>query len=105
MSLVILCDSSEAGSQATYEQWTEPSINPWRIKARGKKVLSVPIWIYCDDTSGNASKKFNEHNSILFTLAGLPQDQVHLLYNIHFLVTSNVVTPLEMFECLKDFLL
>ncbi|KAH9941369.1 hypothetical protein B0H21DRAFT_780213 [Amylocystis lapponica] len=31
------------------------------------------MWLYCDDTSGNSSKKWNKHNSILLTLAGLPR--------------------------------
>ena len=48
------------------------------------------MWLYCDDTSGNLSKKWNKHNSILFTAAGLPNDQAHLEYNVHFLATSNI---------------
>ncbi|KAL1661798.1 hypothetical protein GGF50DRAFT_60307 [Schizophyllum commune] len=72
--------------------------HPLRIKARGRQIFSVPIWVYCDDTSGNSSKKWNKHNSILFTLAGLPPRLAHLLYNIHFLSTSNLAAPLEMFE-------
>ncbi|KAI5890875.1 uncharacterized protein SCHCODRAFT_02690755 [Schizophyllum commune H4-8] len=72
--------------------------HPLRVKARGKQIFSVPIWVYCDDMSGNTSKKWNKHNSILFTLAGLPPRLAHLLYNIHFLSTSNLAAPLEMFE-------
>ncbi|KAJ3559218.1 hypothetical protein NM688_g473 [Phlebia brevispora] len=81
--------------------WPCPPRNPWREKAKGKRVLSVPIWLYCDDTSGNTSKKWNKHNSILFTLAGLPQDLVHMLYNIHFIATSNIASPLEMMEYVR----
>lgn len=54
--------------------------------------------MYCDDTSGNTSKKWNEHNSILFTLAGLPREHVQKEYNIHFLTTSNIAPPLEMMD-------
>lgn len=61
-------------------------------------VHALPIWLYCDDTSGNMSKKWNKHNSILFVLAGLPRNRVQELYNIHFLSTSNVASPLEMME-------
>ncbi|THV03266.1 hypothetical protein K435DRAFT_791971 [Dendrothele bispora CBS 962.96] len=43
--------------------------NPWHTKAKGKRVLAFPIWLYCDDTSGNQSKKWNKHNSFLFTAA------------------------------------
>lgn len=72
--------------------------NPWRDKAAGRLVHSLPIWLYCDDTSGNVSKKWNKHNSVLFTLAGLPRDDIQLLSNIHFLSTSNLAPPLEMME-------
>ncbi|KAJ7829159.1 hypothetical protein B0H14DRAFT_2366744, partial [Mycena olivaceomarginata] len=53
---------------------------------------------YCDDTSGNLSKKWNKHKSILFTLAGLLRALTQTLYNIHFIVTSNLSPPLEMIE-------
>ncbi|KAI0265464.1 hypothetical protein BC834DRAFT_989217, partial [Gloeopeniophorella convolvens] len=72
--------------------------NPWRLKANGRRVLAVPIWLYCDDTSGNTSKKWNQHDSFLFILAGLLQAYSLLPYNIHFLSTSNKASPLEMLE-------
>lgn len=72
--------------------------NPWRAKAAGLRVLSLPIWLYCDDTSGNVSKKWNKHNSFLLILAGLLQEHARLAYNIHFLATSNLAPPLEMLE-------
>ncbi|KAJ7761855.1 hypothetical protein B0H14DRAFT_2249662, partial [Mycena olivaceomarginata] len=56
----------------------------------GRRVHSAPLWIYCDDTSGNVSKKWNKHNSILFTLPGLPRALTQMLYNIHFIATSNL---------------
>ena len=57
-----------------------------------------PIWMYCDDTSGNLSKKWNEHNSFLFTAAGLPRTEAQKEFNIHFLSTSNIAPPLEMLD-------
>lgn len=60
--------------------------------------MALPLWMYCDDTSGNVSKRWNEHNSFLFTLAGLPMDQVTKEFNIHFLCTSNIAPPLEMLD-------
>ncbi|KAF8515939.1 hypothetical protein JB92DRAFT_3082782 [Gautieria morchelliformis] len=62
------------------------------------KVFACPIWLYCDDTSGNRSKKWNEHYSYLFALAGLPRDQWQRDFNVHFACTSNVAAPLEMLE-------
>ena len=54
--------------------------------------------MYCDDTSGNLSKKWNEHNSFLFTAAGLPRTEAQKEFNIHFLSTSNIAPPLEMLD-------
>lgn len=79
--------------------------NPWRVKAAGRRVLSFLIWLYCDDTSGNVSKKWNKHNSYLFTPAGLPRLHVHQEYNVHFLATSNLAPPLEMLDGVVDLLL
>jgi hypothetical protein len=70
----------------------------WHTRARGCRVVSFLMWLYCDDTSGNVSKKWNKHNSFLFTAAGLPRTHVQHLYNIHFLSTSNVAPPLEMLD-------
>ncbi|KAK6997382.1 hypothetical protein R3P38DRAFT_3416225 [Favolaschia claudopus] len=78
---------------------TNPSEgNRWRAKANGSRVVVFPMWVYCDDTSGNVSKKWNEHNSFLMTPAGLPRAEAQKEYNIHFLCTSNIAQPLEMLD-------
>ena len=78
---------------------TDPLIgNRWRRQAKGKRVLTLPLWLYCDDTSSNQSKKWNEHNSFLFMLAGLPGSETSKEYNIHFICTSNLAPPLEMLD-------
>ncbi|KAJ7714681.1 hypothetical protein B0H14DRAFT_2176025, partial [Mycena olivaceomarginata] len=74
--------------------------NPLRIVANGRRVLTVPLWFYCDNTSGNVSKKWNKHKSLLVSLAGLAPDKAHLLYNVLFLATSNLASPLEMFDAI-----
>ncbi|KAK1226230.1 hypothetical protein PQX77_010812 [Marasmius sp. AFHP31] len=76
--------------------------NKWRARAKGYKCLAFPIWLYCDDTSGNTSKKWNEHNSFLFTAAGLPRFEISKEYNVHFLCTSNSAPPLEMLDGIVD---
>ncbi|KAJ7686893.1 hypothetical protein B0H14DRAFT_2307407, partial [Mycena olivaceomarginata] len=86
------------------DPWEQPTVNKWRLKAKGRCVHSVPLWTYCDDTSGNVSKKWNKHNSILFTLAGLPRALTQMLYNIHFIATSNLSPPLEMIEAVTAML-
>ncbi|KAJ3715764.1 hypothetical protein C8R42DRAFT_704476 [Lentinula raphanica] len=90
---------------ATICKWTitNPVLgNPWRQRANGAQVLSYPIWLYCDDTSGNTSKRWNEHNSFLFTSAGLDRSESSKEYNIHFLATSNSAPPLEMLDGIAD---
>lgn len=83
--------------------FTDPRTgNRWRRQAKGHHVRAFPIWLYCDDTSGNLSKKWNKHNSFLFTPAGLPRSLVHQEENIHFLSTSNIAPPLEMLDGIVD---
>ncbi|KAJ7607345.1 hypothetical protein FB45DRAFT_764359 [Roridomyces roridus] len=87
------------------EMWTKTNAvegNRWRKLSVGHRVVAFPIWLYCDDTSGNTSKKWNKHNSFLFTAAGLPRKFVHRESNIHFLSTSNVAPPLEMLDGIAD---
>jgi len=89
----------------TIQPWTLTNPmegNRWQAIANGAHVYCFPIWLYCDDTSGNLSKKWNKHNSFLFTPAGLPQAFVHQEYNVHFLCTSNLAPPLEMLDGIVD---
>ncbi|RDB18364.1 hypothetical protein Hypma_000365 [Hypsizygus marmoreus] len=72
--------------------------NRYREVAKGHRVVSFMMWLYCDDTSGNVSKKWNKHNSFLFTPAGLPRSMAQQETNIHFLSTSNIAPPLEMLD-------
>lgn len=83
-------------------KWTQTNPtegNQWRKLSAGHWVLAFPIWLYCDNTSGNTSKKWNKHNSFLFTAAGLPRKFVHCESNIHFLSTSNIAPPLGHISC------
>ncbi|KAJ7176536.1 hypothetical protein C8R46DRAFT_1213111 [Mycena filopes] len=90
----------------TLTAWTKTDAtqgNRWRKQAVGHRVVAFPVWLYCDDTSGNTSKKWNKHNSFfLFTAAGLPRKYVHQESNIHFLSTSNIAPPLEMLDGIVD---
>ncbi|KAG1724109.1 uncharacterized protein EDB91DRAFT_1063018 [Suillus paluster] len=78
--------------------WAEPLTNPWRLKANGHRVVAYPVLLYCDDTSGNRSKKWNEHNTFLMNAAGLPREHMQREYNLSFICTSNIAPPLEMLE-------
>ena len=78
---------------------TDPEVgNRWRVIAGGARVYSFPIWLYCDDVSGNQSKRWNKHYSFLFSAAGLPHALFQHEYNVHFLCTSNLAAPLEMMD-------
>ncbi|KAJ3916301.1 hypothetical protein F5877DRAFT_91854 [Lentinula edodes] len=79
-------------------------IQPWTLTsaehgfANRWRVLAQAHELYCDDTSGNVSKKWNKYNSFLFTAAGLPREYAHQESNVHFLCTSNLAPPLEMLD-------
>ncbi|KAF9059623.1 hypothetical protein BDP27DRAFT_1238327, partial [Rhodocollybia butyracea] len=99
----IVDDRSTMPPTITAWTLTNPRLgNPWRKRANGAQCLLFPIWLYCDDTSGNVSKRWNKHNSFLFTPAGLPREESSKEYNIHFLSTSNTAPPLEMLDGIAD---
>ncbi|EFP76461.2 uncharacterized protein PGTG_02902 [Puccinia graminis f. sp. tritici CRL 75-36-700-3] len=70
--------------------------NPWRNHAKGRMIRHMPITLYCDDTSGNQSKRWNKHVSFYFTLSGLPPNWSNQQYNCHYLTTSNVANAMEL---------
>lgn len=73
-----------------------PLQNPWQTKAAGKIICHIPLVLYCDDLSGNISKKWNKHLAFYFTLAGLPPKLSNQEYNCHFLTTSNTAGASEL---------
>jgi hypothetical protein len=78
---------------------TDPKVgNRWHTLSAGARVVSFPLWLYCDDVSGNQSKKWNKHYSFLISLAGLPREHFQQEYNVHFLCTSNLAPALEMMD-------
>ncbi|KAA1106853.1 hypothetical protein PGTUg99_020771 [Puccinia graminis f. sp. tritici] len=70
--------------------------NPWKDHAKGKMIRHMPITLYCDDTSGNQSKRWNKHVSFYFTLSGLPPSMSNQQYNCHYLTTSNKANAMEL---------
>ncbi|KAH8921491.1 hypothetical protein BT69DRAFT_1206084, partial [Atractiella rhizophila] len=75
-----------------------PLTNPLRDFAQGRRVLNIPLVLYCDDSSGNVSKRWNKHISALMTIAGLPHQLQQQEFNIHFIGTSNNVSATELLE-------
>ncbi|KAH8920298.1 hypothetical protein BT69DRAFT_1299539 [Atractiella rhizophila] len=59
-------------------------------KIKGKRVVTVPVILYADDSSGNRSKKWNKHQSFYADLVGLPNKLQHQEFFINFLGTSTL---------------
>lgn len=68
-------------------------------------VAMVPLVLYCDDTSGNKSKKWNGFDVWALMLAGLPKHENSKLQNIHLISASNCVKALEMAKPIVEDLL
>ena len=82
--------------------------------------MTVPLLLFCDDTSGNTTKKWNkfviwnvilagatsytQHTFCSYHL-GLPQSEKNKLENIHFVACSNRVDAMTMAEPLVENLL
>ena len=76
--------------------------NPWCEWAEGKQCYTLPLCIYCDDTSVNNQRNAIGTISFLFTLASLDAGHAHLLYNIHSPSTSDIASPTENLENLTQ---
>ena len=92
----------EGGALQPWTKTDPTKGNRWQELSNGCPVYAFPIWLYCDDTSGNTSKRWNKHNLFLFIPAGLSHEHVHREYNVHFLSTSNIAEPLEMAKAIVD---
>ncbi len=68
-------------------------------------MVMLPITLYCDDTGGNRSKKWNSFDLWCLMLAGLPWKENAQQQNIHFLTCSNKASAVEMADPLVDDLL
>ena len=77
------------------------SMCPLKQHAEGCRVISLPIIIYSDDTSGNHSKKWNKFDLWAMMFAGLPRKDNAHFENIHFLCASNKVSELDFSPCMQ----
>ncbi|KAI9104002.1 hypothetical protein DFS34DRAFT_700620 [Phlyctochytrium arcticum] len=71
-----------------------------REKTGRRRVIVFPLVLFCDDTSGNRSKRFNPHESWFVQLAGLPFADQRDVYHIHFICTSNEANGIEVADSL-----
>lgn len=70
--------------------------HPMKIKAAGKPIVTLPIILFTDDTSGNKSKKWHKFDSWSLMLAGLPRHENSKIPNIHFICCSDVASAVDM---------
>ena len=71
-------------------------MNQWKLVSGDRHVEVVPLILFCDDVSGNVSKKWNKFDVWAMLLAGLPRAVNSHLDNIHFLCASNKANWLQM---------
>ncbi|TPX44969.1 hypothetical protein CcCBS67573_g10386 [Chytriomyces confervae] len=80
--------------------------SPLRAKAKGRRVINLPLTLFNDDTSGNVSKKWNKYESWLFSLTGLPFKATQQQSNINFICTSKKASAIETAEiivhCMRE---
>lgn len=54
-----------------YKEWDDVNrTHPAKAKAEGLRTVTVPLVLFCDDTSGNKSKKWNKFIEWNLTIAG-----------------------------------
>ena len=70
--------------------------HPLKQSCNGLPVVTVPLVLFSDDTSGNRSKKWNKFDYWSMTLAGLPIREARSFHNMYFLNCSNRLTALEI---------
>lgn len=85
LSLSVFMINDEIDDCLRLVRLLRPTQTQWLAIYR-KHVLALRTWLYCKDTSGNVPKRWNEHRSYLFMLAGLSREQLSKEYNVHFSV-------------------
>ncbi|KAJ3382866.1 hypothetical protein HDU80_001440 [Chytriomyces hyalinus] len=80
--------------------------SPLRAKAKGCRVINIPLTLCNDDTNGNVSKKWNKYESWLFSLASLLFKVTQQQANINFICTSKKASAIETAEiivhCMRE---
>ncbi|EJU01380.1 hypothetical protein DACRYDRAFT_16097 [Dacryopinax primogenitus] len=96
-----LKDYIATGVLSFEEQYSELACrmpNPWRQKANGRHVYSLPLMIWEDDVSGNRSKQWYKHYNVCASNLAMPRQDMEVSSNILFLGTSPHATALELME-------
>lgn len=65
-------------------------------RSKGLPIVTVPLILFSDDSSGNRSKKWNKFDNWAMLLGGLPRSENAKTENIHLIAASNQVPAVGM---------
>ena len=67
-----IIDKSKHGWYCYVKEWKNLTAeHPMKAKAKGLRIVTIPLVLFCDDTSGNRSKKWNKFIEWNLTIAGM----------------------------------
>ncbi|KAK0552899.1 hypothetical protein OC844_006377 [Tilletia horrida] len=78
----------------------KPMLHPLRHKAQGRPVYNVPIFVFLDDVSGAASKRWNKHHVCLTQCATYEASALNLDATLRLFTMSHDATPQEICQAL-----
>ncbi|KAI9087741.1 hypothetical protein DFS34DRAFT_679051 [Phlyctochytrium arcticum] len=103
ISIIGRCSPTNIYTTFTAEELKEVlAPHPLKARAGGHRVIMVPIILFCDDSAGTSSKKWNPFYNWYIQLGGLPFELSQRDFHTHFLATSNKASALEMADALVN---
>ncbi|KAI9092383.1 hypothetical protein DFS34DRAFT_575283 [Phlyctochytrium arcticum] len=87
-------------SQSALDEILQP--HPLKVRANGHRVIMAPVDLFCDDSAGTDSKKWNPFYNWEMRLGGLRSSEGFRDFHTHFLATSNRASALEMAKAIVD---
>lgn len=76
--------------------------HPFRAKANGRMVYSVPLIVFMDDVSGNITKQWNKHHVVYLSNANMPREMLDKEFCIRFVSSSPHASPMELMDALCE---
>ena len=89
-------------TQASSQHFQAKMPHPFRERANGRMVYSVPLIIFMDDVSGNISKQWNKHHAIYMLNANLPREMLEKEFCVRFVTSSLHASPMELMRAMKE---
>ncbi|KAI9103972.1 hypothetical protein DFS34DRAFT_682949 [Phlyctochytrium arcticum] len=103
ISIIGRCSPTNIYTTFTAEELKEVlAPHPLKARAGGHRVIMVPIILFCDDSAGTSSKKWNPFYNWYIQLGGLPFELSQRDFHTHFLASSNKASALEMADALVN---